>query len=67
MTEPIAPAPSCAACHLTIAPYAPQVRAATGVYHKDCYEGWFTRWKGARPKLTPVSARQSHLFQAVEP
>lgn len=59
-------APACGRCHMLVARYAPQVVAAAGVYHRECYEAWYFGRYGKRPGLLAGTNGNRHRFQVRE-
>lgn len=71
MAEPITDidmkgAPACRRCFMLVARYAPQVVAAGGTYHRECYEAWYFGHHGRRPRLVPEANGARHRYQAPE-
>ena len=67
----IAPAQSaatdvCGRCYMQVARFAPQVAAAPGLYHRECYETWYFGRYGRRPSLLPGANGDRHRFQPRE-
>jgi hypothetical protein len=58
---------TCGRCHMLVARYAPQVLAAGGIYHRECYEAWYFGRYGRRPALTAGPNGDRHRFQVREP
>jgi hypothetical protein len=56
-------APACRRCFMLVARYAPQVVAAGGTYHRECYEAWYFGRFGKRPRLA-MAAGERHRYQA---
>jgi hypothetical protein len=60
-------APACGRCHMLVARFAPQVSAAPGTYHRECFEAWYFGRNGKRPVLIGGVAGDRHRFQVREP
>jgi hypothetical protein len=56
---------ACRRCFVVVAPYAPQVAAGGGIYHRECYEAWYVGVHGRPPRLVRAPA-QPHRFAAVD-
>lgn len=56
----------CRRCHMQVARFAPQVLAAGGSYHRECYEAWYFGRHGRRPSLLPGVNGDRHRFQVRE-
>jgi hypothetical protein len=57
-------APACRRCFMLVARYAPQVVAAGGTYHRECYEAWYFSRYGKRPRLMSGTNGNRHRFEA---
>jgi hypothetical protein len=53
----------CRRCHMQVARFAPQVIAAGGAYHRECYEAWYFGRHGRRPSLLAGVNGDRHRFQ----
>ncbi len=56
-------APACRRCFMLVARYAPQVVAAGGTYHRECYEAWYFGRFGKRPRLATADGER-HRYHA---
>ncbi len=53
----------CGRCHMQVARFAPQVVAADGLFHRECYEAWYFGRHGRRPSLLAGLNGDRHRFQ----
>jgi hypothetical protein len=56
-------APACGQCHMLVACFAPQVHAASGVYHRECYEAWYFGRHRRRPRLLAGTNGDRHRYR----
>ncbi len=57
---------TCPRCYMLVARYAPQVVAATGIHHRECFEAWYFSHYGRRPALLAGINGDRHLFRLRE-
>jgi hypothetical protein len=57
---------TCGRCDMLVARLAPQVAAATGTYHRECFETWYFGQHGRRPRLAPGTGGDRHRYRVRE-
>jgi hypothetical protein len=59
-------APACRRCYMLVARFAPQVDAASGVYHRECYEAWYFSQHRRRPRLLGGTTGDRHRYRVAD-